>query len=60
MRKDTTAAKLTEVEIERNKKVSKRRYIVGQHFGLSHLHDGAYRAGFTTIVKNICSDSVPR
>jgi IS5 family transposase len=52
MRKDTTAAKLTETEIARNKKISKKRYIVEQYFGLSHLHDGAYRARFTTIVKN--------
>ena len=52
MRKDTTTAKLTEIEIERNKKISKKRYIVEQYFGLSHLHDGAYRARFTTIIKN--------
>jgi len=52
MRKDTTTAKLTEIEIERNKKISKKRYIVEQYFGLSHLHDGAYRARFTTILKN--------
>ena len=53
MRKDTKTAKLTEVEIERNKKISKKRYIVEQYFGLSHLHDGAYRARFTKTVKNI-------
>jgi IS5 family transposase len=53
MRKDTKTAKLTEIEIKRNKKISKKRYIVEQYFGLSHLHDGAYRARFTTIVKNI-------
>lgn len=53
MRKDTTTAKLTEYEIERNKKISKKRYIVEQYFGLSHLHDGAKRARFTTIVKNV-------
>ena len=53
MRKDTTTAKLTEIEIKRNKKISKKRYIVEQYFGLSHLHDGAYRARFTTTVKNI-------
>ncbi len=52
MRKDTTTAKLTEVEIERNKKISKKRYIVEQYFGLSHLHDGAYRARFTKILNN--------
>ena len=44
---------VTEIEIERNKKISKKRYIVEQYFGLSHLHDRAYRARFTTIVKNI-------
>ena len=53
MRKDTTTAKLTEFEIERNKKISKKRYIVEQYFGLSHLHDGAYRARFTKTLKNI-------
>ena len=53
MRKDTTTAKLTEREITRNKKISKKRYIVEQYFGLSHMYDGAYRARFTTILKNI-------
>jgi IS5 family transposase len=53
MRKDTTTAKLTRIEIERNKRISKKRYIVEQYFGLSHLHDGAYRARFTTTVKNV-------
>lgn len=53
MRKDTTTAKITEIEIERNKQISKKRHIVEQYFSLSHLHDGAYRARFTTIVKNI-------
>ena len=53
MRKDTKTAKLTEFEIERNKKISKKRYIVEQYFGLSHLHNGAFRARFTTITKNI-------
>jgi IS5 family transposase len=52
MRKDTTTAKLTEYEHERNKKISKKRYIVEQYFGLSHLHTGAKRARFTTIIKN--------
>ena len=52
MRKDTTTAKLTEYEKERNKLISKKRYIVEQYFGLSHLHDGAKRARFTTIIKN--------
>lgn len=52
MRKDTKTAKLTELEIARNKKISKKRYIVEQYFGLSHLHDGANKARFTTIVKN--------
>ena len=52
MRKDTRTAKLTEIEIERNKQISKKRYIVEQYFGLSHLHNGAKRARFTTIIKN--------
>lgn len=49
MRKDTTTAKLTSYEKKRNKKISKVRYIVEQYFGISHLHDEAYRARFTTI-----------
>lgn len=52
MRKDTITAKLTEHEIERNKTISKFRYIVEQYFGISHLHDDAKRARFTTIAKN--------
>ena len=52
MRKDTTTAKLTSYEKERNKKISKVHYIVEQYFGLSHLHDSAKRARFTDIVKN--------
>jgi len=53
MRKDTTTAKLTEYEKERNKRISKKRYIVEQYFGLSHLHDRAKRSRFTTIIKSI-------
>ena len=53
MRRDTKTAKLTDFEIERNKKISKKRYIVEQYFGLNHLYDDAYRARFTTILKNI-------
>ena len=52
MRKDTTTAKLTTYEKERNKRISKVRYIVEQYFGLSHLHDNGQRARFTTIAKN--------
>jgi hypothetical protein len=51
MRKDSTTAKLTEYEKERNKKLSKVRYIDKHYFGLSHLHDGAKRARFTDITK---------
>jgi len=53
MRKDTTTAKLTEYEIQRNKNISKKRYIVEQYFGLSHLYDRAKRARFTAIIKNM-------
>jgi len=52
MRKDTKRAKITELEIKRNNQISKKRYIVEQYFGLSHLHTGAQRARFTTIIKN--------
>ena len=52
MRKDSTTAKLTEFEIERNKKISKVRYIVEQYFGISHLKDNAKRARFPEIAKN--------
>lgn len=52
MRKNEKNAKLTEYEIERNKKISKVRYIVEQYFGLSHLHDNGQRARFATIAKN--------
>ncbi|MEA3416936.1 MAG: hypothetical protein U9R02_12405 [Thermodesulfobacteriota bacterium] len=52
MRKNTTSAKLTSYEKKRNKKISKISYIVEQYFGLSHLHDKAYRTRFTTIMKN--------
>jgi hypothetical protein len=40
------------IEIERNRKISEKHYIVKQYFGLSHFHHGAYRARFTTILKN--------
>ena len=52
MRKDTSTAKLTKFEKQRNKSISKKRYIVEQYFGLTHLHDRAKRARFTTIIKN--------
>ena len=52
MRKDSTTAKLTDFEIQRNKLISKIRYIVEQYFGISHLHDRAKRARFTTLIKN--------
>ncbi len=52
MRKDSTTAKLTDFEVERNKSISKVRYIVEQYFGLSHLHGGAKRARFTSLAKN--------
>jgi IS5 family transposase len=53
MRKDTTGAKLTEFEMERNKQISKKRYIVEQYFGLSNLHYKGYRARFTKMLKNL-------
>jgi len=52
MRKETTTAKLTDYEKERNKQISKKRYIVEQYFGLSHLHKNAFRARFPRLIKN--------
>jgi hypothetical protein len=40
MLKDTRGAKITQVEIKRNRKIPKKRYIVERYFGLSHLHHG--------------------
>ena len=53
MRKDTRSTKLTDYEKERNKGISKKRYIVEQYFGLSYLLNDAFRARFTRIVKNV-------
>jgi IS5 family transposase len=52
VRKDTKSTKLTDYEIERNKQISKKRYIVEKYFGFSHLHNNAFRAQFTRIAKN--------
>ena len=53
MRKNLKNAKLTPYEKERNKKISKKRYIVEQYFGLTHLHNRAYKYRFTNLLKNI-------
>ena len=52
MRKDSRTAKLTETEIQRNKAISKFRYIVEQYFGISHLNDKGQRARFPKLMKN--------
>ena len=52
MRKTVKGTELTEYEKERNKGISKIRYIVEQYFGLSHLHNNAFRARFTRLIKN--------
>jgi len=52
MRKATRGAQLTPYEKERNKAISKIRYIVEQYFGISHLHHHAYRARFTRLIIN--------
>ena len=51
-RKATKGTSLTEYETERNKAISKVRYIVEQYFGLSHLYNKAYRARFPKLIKN--------
>jgi IS5 family transposase len=52
MRKHSTTAKLTKLEIQRNKAISKIRYIVEQYFSICHLHDRAKRARFKTLFNN--------
>src|ERR1035437_4567674 len=52
MRKATKGTELTEYETERNKAISKVRYIVEQYFGLSHLYNRAYRARFPKLIEN--------
>jgi IS5 family transposase len=51
MRKDERNAKLTTLEIERNKMISKVRYKIEQYFGVTALHQGASRARFTTLAR---------
>jgi transposase, IS5 family len=50
MRKDYRNAKLTELEHERNKGISKIRYKIEQYFGLTERHMGGGRARFTTLI----------
>jgi hypothetical protein len=52
MHKNSASAKLNELEILRNKAISKVLYIIEQYLGISHLHGRAKRARFTTIIKN--------
>jgi IS5 family transposase len=52
MRKAAKGMELTPYEKERNKAISKVRYIVEQYFGISHLHNNAFRARFTRLMKN--------
>jgi transposase, IS5 family len=49
MRKEQKNAKLTDLEHERNKKISKILY--KQYFGLTERHMGGGRARFTTLFK---------
>jgi transposase, IS5 family len=51
MRKDEVHAKLTEREIERNRKISRWRYRVEQYFGLSALAEDAGKARFVTLAR---------
>ncbi len=52
MRKDSKTAKLTQHEIDRNKSISKVRYIVEQYFGLRNLNEEGPQQRFTVIYKN--------
>jgi transposase, IS5 family len=52
MTRAVRGTELTSFEKERNKAISKVRYIVEQYFGISHLHNNAFRARFTRLIKN--------
>jgi transposase, IS5 family len=52
MTKATRGTELTQHEIDRNKVISKVRYIVEQYFGISHLHNDAFRARFPRMIRN--------
>ncbi len=52
MLKDTKYTKLTDFEIERNKGISKFRYIVEQYFGIGHMYVNGNKARFPEILKN--------
>jgi len=52
MAKATRGTELTQHEIDRNKAISKVRYIVEQYFGISHLHNDAFRARFPRMIRN--------
>ena len=52
MRKAAKGMELTPYEKDRNKSISKVRYIVEQYFGISHLCNNAFRARFTRLIKN--------
>jgi IS5 family transposase len=54
MRKEQKNAKLTDLEHDRNKKISKIRYKIEQYFGLTERHMGGGRARFTTLMKENC------
>jgi IS5 family transposase len=51
MRKSQINASLTEMEIRRNKMISRVRYKIEQYFGITHKYHGAGKARFTTILK---------
>ncbi len=53
MRKNNINARLTEYEINRNKCISKFRYIVEQYFGISHKYDNGNKARFPKLVTNL-------
>lgn len=51
MRKGRVNASFTKHEIERNKGISRVRYVIEQYFGLTAKYQGAGRARFTTLLK---------
>ena len=52
MREDSATAKITDLEIKRNKRIAKVLYIIEQYFGIDCLHDDANRDRLKTFAMN--------
>lgn len=60
MRKGQANAFLTKLEIERNKGISRVRYVIEQFLGLTAKYRGAGKTRFTTLPKEGWNRGYPR